>query len=60
MRVVESGFAALDCSDEDKARKLAGNTSGRPPKLRDREEYARGAGAVARRAAGPPTMFSRR
>jgi uncharacterized protein YndB with AHSA1/START domain len=47
LRVVESGFAALDCSEEERARKFADNTGGWPQKLRDLEEYA-GAGVAPR------------
>ena len=40
LRVVESGFAALDVSDEERARKVAGNTEGWQSELGDLREYA--------------------
>jgi uncharacterized protein YndB with AHSA1/START domain len=47
LRVVESGFAALDASEEERARKFADNTGGWSQKLRELEEYA-GAGVAPR------------
>ena len=40
LRVVESGFAALDVSDEERASKVAGNTEGWRSELGDLREYA--------------------
>jgi uncharacterized protein YndB with AHSA1/START domain len=40
LRVVESGFAALDCSDEQRAENLAGNTEGWRLELGELADYA--------------------
>lgn len=40
LRVVESGFAALDCSDEQRANNLAGNTEGWALELGELSDYA--------------------
>jgi uncharacterized protein YndB with AHSA1/START domain len=40
LRVVESGFAALECSDEARARALAGNTEGWALELADLAAHA--------------------
>lgn len=46
VRVVESGFAALDCSDELRAENLAGNTEGWELELGDLEQHLRRAASV--------------
>jgi uncharacterized protein YndB with AHSA1/START domain len=40
LRVVESGFAALACSDEQRAKNLAGNTEGWAIELGELADYA--------------------
>jgi uncharacterized protein YndB with AHSA1/START domain len=40
LRVVESGFAALACSDEQRAKNLEGNTEGWASELGELAEYA--------------------
>jgi uncharacterized protein YndB with AHSA1/START domain len=40
LRVVESGFATLDCSDEQRGRNLDGNTEGWRLELAELQEYA--------------------
>jgi uncharacterized protein YndB with AHSA1/START domain len=40
LRVVESGFAALACSDEQRAKNLAGNTEGWTMELGELADYA--------------------
>ena len=49
LRVVETGFAALELPAEEQAKRADGNTEGWDYEMRDLSEYARSAEAAARR-----------
>ena len=49
LRVVETGFAALDLPPEEQAKRADGNTEGWDYEMRDLSEYARSAEAATRR-----------
>jgi uncharacterized protein YndB with AHSA1/START domain len=49
LRVVETGFAALDLPAGEQAKRADGNTEGWDYEMRDLSEYARSAEAAARR-----------
>ena len=49
LRVVETGFAALDLPADEQARRRDGNSEGWDYEMRDLGEYARSAEAAARR-----------
>ena len=49
LRVVETGFAALELPAEEQAKRADGNTEGWDYEMRDLGEYARSAQAASRR-----------